>query len=258
MRVALFASVESKRGLFVCRAIKTSVYPLPGPIGRFQRSRHRRFDRRAKVATSGIVMLAELGLSPKTSVRYEPTPVGFFRALLAKLSAEIDYPRTTFVDLGAGKGRVLLLASGFPFRKIIGVEISSELVETARGNVRSFHSRARKCEDIRLVCESIDSYEFDVADSLLIYLFNPCSEPILAMSLNKLAGLARTGSDITIIYLMGRMQVFYGPNLGFARSTTGRPSTKTRERSCRMQFFERGIEPEQHIVLRLLDYDEHL
>ncbi len=35
----------------------------------------------------------------------------------------IEFNQFTFIDLGSGKGRTLLMASDFPFRKILGVEI---------------------------------------------------------------------------------------------------------------------------------------
>ena len=40
-----------------------------------------------------------------------------------------------FVDVGAGKGRALLLAAELPFRKIIGVELNEELTRIAQKNV---------------------------------------------------------------------------------------------------------------------------
>lgn len=58
-----------------------------------------------------------------------------FRALMASLSAPVD--ELTFVDLGAGKGRAMLLASELPFRRIVGVEFSPELCDVARRNLRT-------------------------------------------------------------------------------------------------------------------------
>jgi SAM-dependent methyltransferase len=40
-----------------------------------------------------------------------------------------------FIDLGSGKGRVLLMAAEYPFRRIIGVELLPELHEIARQNL---------------------------------------------------------------------------------------------------------------------------
>src|ERR1700754_2580229 len=50
----------------------------------------------------------------------------------------LDWQRFTFVDLGSGKGRALLLASRFPFRRIVGVEIAPELSRVAAANIERF------------------------------------------------------------------------------------------------------------------------
>jgi len=44
----------------------------------------------------------------------------------------------TFVDLGSGKGRVLLMASHYPFKRIIGVEFIPELHQVAQENIRKY------------------------------------------------------------------------------------------------------------------------
>ena len=48
---------------------------------------------------------------------YYATPPSLFQQALARL--EVDFERFTFVDLGAGKGRMILLASNFPFRQMM-------------------------------------------------------------------------------------------------------------------------------------------
>lgn len=50
----------------------------------------------------------------------------------------LDYSKFTFIDFGAGMGRVLLMASERPFRKIIGVEFARELITIAENNLRSY------------------------------------------------------------------------------------------------------------------------
>ncbi len=44
----------------------------------------------------------------------------------------------TFIDLGSGKGRVLLMASEYPFQKIIGVEFMPELHRAAQKNIAGY------------------------------------------------------------------------------------------------------------------------
>jgi tRNA G46 methylase TrmB len=43
-----------------------------------------------------------------------------------------DHSDYTFVDLGSGKGRMLLIASEFPFRRIVGVEMRRDLHAQAK------------------------------------------------------------------------------------------------------------------------------
>lgn len=52
-------------------------------------------------------------------------------------------PRATFIDIGCGEGRVLLMAAEHGFRKIIGIDLAADLCLTARGNVE----RYRRCSN---------------------------------------------------------------------------------------------------------------
>jgi hypothetical protein len=69
-----------------------------------------------------------------------------FKRVLAKLN--IAFEDYTFVDYGSGKGRALLLASEFPFKRIIGLEFSPELHSIAEDNIRRCRSRPQKCREI--------------------------------------------------------------------------------------------------------------
>ena len=183
-------------------AAKNVIYPGRRLIARYFHDRHARFDRRAGIRTAGPVSLRELGLSPETSVRYEASPVGFFHSLIHKL--DIDYSRTVFIDLGSGKGRVLLLASHYPFRSIIGVEISLILCQIATDNIETYLTHRRRQCDISVVRRGIDEFDYPelgTANHLLIYMHNPCSESVLMTAVEKLSGSAAQGVLVTIIYL---------------------------------------------------------
>ena len=43
-----------------------------------------------------------------------------------------DIAGYTFIDIGCGKGRPLVVASEYPFARILGCDISAELVKTAK------------------------------------------------------------------------------------------------------------------------------
>src|SRR6516225_1387013 len=76
------------------------------------------FDRRFGTHTKTITELDELDIdSPNKQLgeRYQASPSRPFRRVISLL--DIDYREFAFVDFGSGRGRTLLLASGFPFRK---------------------------------------------------------------------------------------------------------------------------------------------
>jgi hypothetical protein len=53
----------------------------------------------------------------------------------AVASLDIEHKLFTFFDLGSGKGRGLILALSYPFRRIVGVEFALELHRTAEANL---------------------------------------------------------------------------------------------------------------------------
>jgi predicted RNA methylase len=93
--------------------------------------------------------------------------------------------RSTFVDLGAGMGRVVLHAARRPFRQIIGVEVSPALLEVAREN-RDAYRGPRACADVRLVRADAATFVFPRGD-LVVYLYNPFGAPVLRAVLDRLA-----------------------------------------------------------------------
>jgi SAM-dependent methyltransferase len=91
----------------------------------------------------------------------------------------------TFIDLGSGKGRVLLMASEYPFRKIIGVEFMPELHRAGQKNVSGFASDRRQCRQIESICMDARDFQFP-AEPLVVYLFNPFSESTFTRVLENL------------------------------------------------------------------------
>jgi hypothetical protein len=150
-----------------------------------------RFDAEHGVVTEALLFLGELdpdriGSAIEDATHYEPTPVAEFRELLGALPVDVD--GWTFVDLGAGLGRVVMLASLRRFRQIVGVEVSAALCETARDNIvrwRRAYPRAA-CKDVRILCADAAAFCFPPGD-LIVYLYNPFGERTLAQIATRLA-----------------------------------------------------------------------
>ncbi len=80
-----------------------------------------------------------------------------------------------FVDLGSGKGRTLLMASDYPFRRIVGVELLATLHQAAQENLRTYQSASQKCFALECVCTDATEFAFPHEPTVL-YLFNPFPE----------------------------------------------------------------------------------
>jgi len=145
-----------------------------------------RFDRRHGVDTAGRIESSDLAIeSPNQpfGVRYEPTPPRTFAALMRNLPADLG--EYTFVDFGSGKGRVVLLASRYGFRRIVGVEYARDLHEAACRNLRSYRDERRVCSDIELL--HIDAVDYAIpATPCVFYFFQPFSRDVMARVLGNI------------------------------------------------------------------------
>jgi SAM-dependent methyltransferase len=125
-----------------------------------------------------------------------------FHAVMGAMAdrLQIDYRRFTFVDLGSGKGRALMLASDYPFREVVGIELSPELDRVARANI-AHYTAARTNPPIRAL--QGDAAEFDWPDGpLLIYLWNAFTRPVMEQVFENLqASLAKLPREVYLIYM---------------------------------------------------------
>ena len=107
---------------------------------------------------------------------YQPSDPVIFDEIMSRLS--IDCRQFTFLDLGSGKGRALLLASDYPFRRIVGVELLPELHAIAQKNVCQYRNERQQCRDFELHCCDARQYALP-REPLVIFLFEPFPEDIL-------------------------------------------------------------------------------
>jgi SAM-dependent methyltransferase len=102
--------------------------------------------------------------------QYQPSEPALFAEILAALPIAID--GFTFIDLGSGKGRTLLMASDYPFAHIIGVELLQELNKIALQNIARYRSDQQKCFNIKAQADDARHFDFPLEPTIL-YLFNP-------------------------------------------------------------------------------------
>ena len=108
--------------------------------------------------------------------RYQGVDPTHFVRVLSELT--IDHERFTFIDFGSGKGRAIILAMNFQFKKIIGIEYSEQLTLAAQHNLLRYPNSERKCKEIELVCA--DATESQIPGGPLVLFFNnPFGRPVM-------------------------------------------------------------------------------
>jgi SAM-dependent methyltransferase len=139
------------------------------------------FDLTHGTDTAASVPLWRLNIPSENArfgVQYQMTDPGFFAKAVASVPA--DPRKLTFIDIGCGKGRTLMMANERQFKRIVGVEFAPQLAEIARQNLLKVGVRAEVVER--------DAAEFEFPDEdLFLYMFNPFSEPVLRKVVQNLA-----------------------------------------------------------------------
>jgi len=104
---------------------------------------------------------------------YQPTDPSLFHEMLGAL--KIDFRGFTFIDLGSGKGRVLLIAADYPFRRIVGVELLTELHAWRWRTCVNTKVIRKSVFDVETICGDARTFTFP-AEPTVLYLFNPLTE----------------------------------------------------------------------------------
>ncbi|HEX2447413.1 MAG TPA: hypothetical protein VHK26_04410 [Methyloceanibacter sp.] len=114
---------------------------------------------------------------------YRPTPCALFEWTVAAIN--YDLSRLTFVDYGAGKGRVLLLASQHPFQAVGGIEFAEELHDDATMNIAQFPRSRMKCRNVECVCDDASQVGPPEGEAVH-YFFNPFAREVFAEVLHNI------------------------------------------------------------------------
>lgn len=147
------------------------------------------FDRERGVSTDGDIdgwtYLSDLKISSRNWINgrnYMPTEPFRFEAALSNL--KIRFEDFLFIDFGSGKGRVLLMASELPFKRVIGVEFAHELHAIAQSNIAKYDAR-RKSGPMESIC--MDFLDFPLPpEPSVFFFFDPCENAVLAQLLGQI------------------------------------------------------------------------
>ena len=155
------------------------------------------WDHRVDTTSANVSRRADL-LAVLAGHGYQPSDPALFHESIRGLA--IDYSQFQFLDLGSGKGRTLLMASEYPFRRILGVEVVPALHRAALENFGKYKSQTQKCFTLESVCGDARDFQFP-PEPLVLFLFNPLPEAGLRVVMANLrASLREHPRPVYVVY----------------------------------------------------------
>jgi SAM-dependent methyltransferase len=123
----------------------------------------------------------------------------------------------SFVDVGAGMGRAMLLASEYPFRKVEGIELTPILATIARRNAVKWRWAGRALAPMRISCGDAVENRFPKGPCL-VFLFNPFGALVLRRLLVRLAArFSDRSGQLDLLYVNHEQEHVIEQQRGFVR-----------------------------------------
>ena len=181
------------------------------------------------VDTSGLVPAKHLvtgHANDEHVTAYYGVAPSILRSLIAQWRETIPpHPISsyTFIDIGAGKGRGLLVASEYHFRRVIGIELNPALAAIARQNVdhwirtRAADPTSAPLAPIQVLEQDALDFEFPATPTLL-FLFHPFEAPVLRQLLRHIeTQFARRPDTLDLLYVNAECANVLDRNPAFAQ-----------------------------------------
>jgi SAM-dependent methyltransferase len=185
------------------------------------------FDEEFGVRTSGLVAGRHLKSGhrhDRYATAYYGVAPSVFRALVKRWQRSrpaAAMEEFSFLDVGAGMGRAVLLATKLPFREVVGVELNPTLARIAQRNLTVWRASGRARAPMRVVCG--DAVEFPLpAGPCLAFLFNPFGAPVMRRLLTAWSKvLAGRPAPLDILYVNNEQESVLERQAEFARLFLG-------------------------------------
>ena len=189
------------------------------------------FDKKYNVDTAERLHVSEMSpaeVEKRHAIRYEPSES---QTLLDALKmVPINPAEYTFIDIGAGKGKVLFVASSFAFKRIIGVEYDTYLAKVIKRNITSYRNPQRQCDTIE--AHNINALEFKLpAGPVILFMYFPFRAPLLAEVFKNFGGrlndclliwvtlenaeeaVINSFSELSLFEKSGEISIYLGSNI---------------------------------------------
>jgi hypothetical protein len=157
------------------------------PEFRAARREDRAFDRAHGVDTSrdfdATWTSSFDGWTWRDAIGYNPVSAEAFRRALDAVNFEAG--RAVFVDFGAGKGRAMLLATHYPFRRVLGVELAPRLQRIAAENLARYRAPERICGDAEIALGDALGYPIP-EDPAVFFFYDPFGPLVFAPVIERI------------------------------------------------------------------------
>jgi SAM-dependent methyltransferase len=186
------------------------------------------FDEEFAVRTSGLVAGRHLKSGhrhDRHATAYYGVAPSVFYALVKRWQRSrpaAAMEEFSFLDVGAGMGRAVLLAAELPFRRVLGVELNPTLARIARRNLTVWRASGRARAPMKII--SGDAVEFRLpAGPCLAFLFNPFGAPVMRRLLTTWSkALAGQAAPLDILYVNNEQEGVLERQAGFTRLFLGK------------------------------------
>jgi SAM-dependent methyltransferase len=185
------------------------------------------FDERYGVDTSGLIGGGDLHSGHRNDVfntaYYGMAPSRFRWAMERWLADDSHAPIGTysFVDIGCGKGRAVIIASEFAFQQAIGVELHASLAKIAETNIAIWKAAGRSICPTQIVCQDATEFLFPEG-ACLLYLFNPFAAPVLKRLIERIEeNFSQRTGVLDLIYFNPESETLLQAHSGFELLWTG-------------------------------------
>ncbi len=154
------------------------------------------------INTEIVVDISTFGFNESIGNRQESTPRRHLHIILSSLSiSEND----VFVDMGCGVGRVMAAAGMYPFKEIVGVDVSAELNDICESNIKKMKHRL-KCKKYKNITSNASEYKIP-RDATFIYFFNPFGKEVMKNVFEAiLDSISQFPRKVTIIWYNPKYQ----------------------------------------------------
>jgi SAM-dependent methyltransferase len=193
------------------------------PAARARRAADQAFDKKWGTDTSRPISVHDLDIGRTRMAqcnRYEASSEAMLLEPLAALG--IDPGEYDFIDYGAGKGRVLMLALQAGFRSVTGIELSARLCATAQSNLDKFSCDWAAARSVKVIGADATMY-LPAGDCILAYFYNPFDALIMNVVRQRLERAMRTAtSRVVVIYANAEHAAVFRDANGWAEGASSR------------------------------------